>query len=98
LLADLQWTDGMLAGLAADAPPADGLERVLARIDTLRPARERRSHWLRTAGPCAAAVLAGSVAIHMGGALAALAFFALGSIVTLAIAPVLILESQRRSS
>ena len=29
---------------------------------------------------------------------AALAFFALGSIVTLAIAPVLILESQRRSS
>ena len=31
-------------------------------------------------------------------ALAALVFFALGSIVTLAIAPVLILESQRRSS
>ena len=98
VLADLQWTDGMLEGLAADAPPADGLERVLARIETVRPARERRPHWLRTAGPCAAAVLAGSVAIQVGGALAALAFFSLGSIVTLAIAPVLILESQRRSS
>jgi hypothetical protein len=48
--------------------------------------------------PCAAALLAGSVAIQLGGAVAALAFFALGSIVTLAIAPVLILESQRRSS
>lgn len=97
-LAELQWTEAALAELPADAPPADGLERVLARIETVRPARERRSHWLRTAAPCAAAVLAGSVSIQLGGALAALAFFALGSIVTLAIAPVLILESQRRSS
>ena len=45
----------LLAGLPADAPPADGLERVLARIETVRPARERRAHWLRTAAPCAAA-------------------------------------------
>ena len=98
LLADVAWAESAMAAGPEETPPADGLQRVLARIETVRPARERRSHWLRTAGPCAAAVLAGSVAIQMGGALAALAFFALGSIVTLAIAPVLILESQRRSS
>ena len=97
-LAELKWTEETLAALPGDAPPADGLERVLARVETVRPARERRAHWLRTAAPCAAAVVAGSVAIQQGGAAAALAFFALGSIVTLAIAPVLILESQRRSS
>jgi anti-sigma factor RsiW len=97
-LADLKWTDGTLAGLPGGAPPADGLERVLARIETVRPARARRAHWLRAAVPCAAALLAGSVAIQHGGAVAALAFFALGSLVTLAIAPVLILESQRRLS
>lgn len=81
-----------------EAPPADGLARVLARIETVRPARERRAHWVRAALPSALALLAGSVAVHQGGLVAALAFFALGSIVTLAVAPVLILESQRRSS
>lgn len=97
-LADLQWVEQALGAGPGDAPPPDGLERVLARIGTVRPARERRAHWLRAAAPCAAALLAGSVAVQQGGAVAALAFFALGSIVTLAIAPVLILESQRRSS
>jgi anti-sigma factor RsiW len=97
VLAELQWTEAALAELPAQAPPADGLDRVLARIETVRPARRRRAHWLRTAAPCAAAVLGGSVAVQQGGAVAALAFFALGSIVTLALAPVLILESQRRS-
>ena len=63
----------------------------------MRPARERRSGWLRAALPSAAALLAGSVAVHQGGVVAALAFFAVGSIVTLSLAPVLILESQRRS-
>jgi hypothetical protein len=64
----------------------------------VRPVRERRANGLRATLPCAAAVLAGSVAAWQGGAVAAFAFLALGSIVTLAIAPVLILESQRRSS
>jgi hypothetical protein len=60
--------------------------------------RERQAHWLRAAGPCAAAFLAGALAAHQGGLLAVLGFFAVGSMLTLALAPVLILEAQRRSS
>jgi len=97
-LADVEWAERALLAGPEDAPPADGLPRVLARIEAVRPARERRSHWLRTVVPCAAALFAGFVAVHQGGVVAALTFFAVGSIVTLAIAPVLILESQRRSS
>jgi anti-sigma factor RsiW len=97
LLADVGWAEGALLAGPDDTPPADGLVRVLARIESVRPARERRSGWLRAALPSAAALLAGSVAVHQGGIVAALAFFALGSIVTLSFAPVLILESQRRS-
>ena len=97
LLADVAWAETvLLAGPDVD-PPADGLGRVLARIEAVRPARERRSGWLRAALPSAFALLAGAVAVHQGGIVAALAFFALGSIVTLSLAPVLILESQRRS-
>jgi anti-sigma factor RsiW len=98
LLAEVEWAERALLAGPEDAPPADGLLRVLARIETVRPARERRVNGLRAAAPCAAALLAGSVAVLQGGAVAALAFLALGSIVTLAIAPVLILESQRRPS
>lgn len=97
-LAELRSVDAALAAGPDDAPPADGLTRVLARIEAVRPARERRAHWVGAALPSALALLAGSVAVHQGGLVAALVFFALGSIVTLAIAPVLILESQRRSS
>ncbi len=97
LLADLEWAEKALAAGPGEGPPEDGLARVLARIDAARPVRARSSHWLRTAGPCAAALLAGSVAVHQGGAMAAVVFLAVGSIVTLALAPVLILESQRRS-
>lgn len=97
VLADVEWAERALATRPEDAPPADGLQRVLARIETVRPARERRSGWLRAALPSAAALFAGSVAVHQGGIAAALAFFAVGSIVTLSLAPVLILESQRRS-
>jgi len=96
-LADVEWAERALATGSEDSPPADGLERVLARIEAVRPARERRRGWLRATLPSAAALLAGSVAVHQGGIVAALAFFALGSIVTLSLAPVLILESQRRS-
>jgi predicted anti-sigma-YlaC factor YlaD len=97
LLADVAWAERALAAGPGDLPPPDGLQRVLARIETARPARERRAGWLRAALPSAAAVLAGSVAVHQGGLAAALAFFAVGSVVTLSLAPVLILESQRRS-
>ena len=97
LLADVTWAESVLLAGADDTPPADGLERVLARIEAVRPARERRDHWLRTVAPCAAALLGGGVAVHQGGAIALLAFLAVGSILTLALAPVLILESQRRS-
>jgi hypothetical protein len=96
-LADVEWAEKVLLAGPEEAPPADGLERVLARIEAVRPARERREHWLRTAAPCAAALLAGGLAVHEGGAVALLAFLAVGSILTLALAPVLILESQRRS-
>jgi anti-sigma factor RsiW len=97
LLAEVAWAEAVLRTGLEDAPPADGLQRILARVEAVRPARELRQHWLRTVGPCAAAVLAGGVAAHQGGPLAFVAFLAVGSILTLALAPVLILESQRRS-
>jgi anti-sigma factor RsiW len=96
-LADVAWVEDALSGVADDAPPPYGLERVRSRIEAVRPARERREHWLRTVLPCAVALLAGGVAVHQGGALALLALVGVGSILTLALAPVLILESQRRS-
>ena len=97
LVADVEWAEAVLRGATDDTPPADGLRRVLDRIEAVRPARERRKGWLQLALPSAAALLGGAVAIHLGGVAAALAFFAVGSIVTLSLAPVLILESQRRS-
>ena len=96
LLTDVEWAERTLAAGPGEEPPADGLERVLARIETARPARRRRAHGLRAALPCAAALLAGSVAAQQGGVAAAFAFFAVGSLLTLSLAPVLILESQRR--
>jgi hypothetical protein len=95
--ADLEWVERALRQGPEDAPPTDGLARVLARIETVRPARERRAHGLRAALPCAAALAAFVVAAHQGGVVAALAFLAVGAVVTLSLAPVLILESQRRS-
>jgi uncharacterized membrane protein len=91
------WAERALASVPGDAPPADGLERVLSRIEPLRPARERRAGWMRAALPSAAAIVAGLVAARLGGATAAFVFFAAGTLLTLAAAPVLILESQRRS-
>jgi predicted anti-sigma-YlaC factor YlaD len=104
-----------------DAPPSDGLERVLARVAEVRPAQRRRSEWAMAAVPCGAAMLAGAWAIRAGGerlttlgivsgasvgpvsgevlglSLAALVLVVLGALVTLALAPVLILESNGRS-
>ena len=102
-----------------DAPPRDGLERVLARVAEVRPARARRAEWARLAAPSAAALLAAGWAIQAGServqaleivqsslpaplselaglALAAAAVLLAGSLVTLALAPVLILESNGR--
>jgi anti-sigma factor RsiW len=103
-----------------DAPPADGLERVLARVADVRPAKRRRSEWALAAVPCGAAMLAGVWAVRAGGerltalglvsgaplglsgellglSLAALGLVVAGALVTLALAPVLILESNGRS-
>ena len=96
-LADVEWVERALLLGAEDGPPADGLQRVLARIETVRPARERRAQGLRAALPCGAALAAFGLAAHQGGIIAALALLAVGSVVTLSLAPVLILESQRRS-
>jgi anti-sigma factor RsiW len=97
LLADVEWAERLLREGTDDTPPADGLRRVLDRVEAVRPARERRKGWLALALPSAAALVGGSVAAHQGGVVAALALFAVGSIVTLSLAPVLILEAQRRS-
>ena len=97
LLTDVEWAEAVLRIGPEEGSPPDGLQRVLARIEAVRPAREHRQQWLRTIGPCAAAVLAGGVAAHQCGPIALLVFLAVGSILTLALAPVLILESQRRS-
>jgi hypothetical protein len=96
-LDDLEWVEQSLRMGTDDAPPSDGLARVLARIETVRPARERRASGLRAALPCGAALAAFGVAAHQGGIAAALAVLAVGSVVTLSLAPLLILESQRRS-
>jgi len=97
VLADVEWAERALGAGGHEAPPPDGLTRVLARIETVRPVRERRANGLRAAVPSAAAALIGALAVHQGGTTAALLFFCVGAILTLAIAPVLILESQRRS-
>jgi anti-sigma factor RsiW len=96
-LADLAWVEEALLLGAEDGPPVDGLQRVLARIERVRPARARRANGLRAALPCGAALAAFGLAAHQGGLVAALALFAVGSVVTLSLAPLLILESQRRS-
>jgi hypothetical protein len=110
-----------LASGPDDAPPRDGLERVLARVAVLRPARARRAEWAKAAIPSALALLAGAWAIRTGAerlttlglvpgasagpvsaellglSLAALGLVLVGALITLALAPVLILESHGRS-
>jgi anti-sigma factor RsiW len=96
-LADIEWVEQSLRPGVEEAPPSDGLERVLARIETIRPARERRVQGLRAVLPCGAALAGFAIAAQQGGIVAALAVLAVGSVVTLSLAPLLILESQRRS-
>jgi len=113
---ELSWIESLLA-TADDDPPADGLERVLARVAAAPRAAAAPRLWLRAAVPSAAAVGVGACVIRLLGArvlsaglvpetalapvaalsgfgLAAAAFFAAGSLFTLALAPFLILEAQ----
>jgi predicted anti-sigma-YlaC factor YlaD len=121
LVAELRRLERGLALGPDDAPPADGLERVLARVAPVRPVRRRHAEWAMAALPSAAAIVAGAWAVRAGGerlsaigvvsgaasgplsaellglSLAALGVVLLGALVTLALAPVLILESHGRS-
>jgi len=107
---------------ADEAPPADGLERVLAvvgRAQPVTPLVPQSEEWLRPVLLSLAGVLAGGLLIYAVGTqlalpfaaqpalfgpmralsafgLAALVFFGAGSLVTLALAPMLILELQSR--
>ncbi len=96
-LDDAAWVERLLAVGPEDGPAEDGLTRVFTRIDAARSAPARRQTWLRAALPSAAAILAGALAVGLGGAAAAAAFFAMGTLVTLSLAPMLILESQKRA-
>jgi hypothetical protein len=121
LLADVRAVEQALSPREDDAPPPDGLQRVLARVEHLEPARARRAAWARVALPSAAALAAGAWAVRAGAerlasaglvpaspigplsgdllglALAALGVLAAGAAVTLALAPILILEAHGRS-
>jgi hypothetical protein len=96
LLDDVAWTERLLAVAPDEGPAEDGLARVFARIEADRPAPLPRRTGLRAALPSAAAILAGALAVGLWGATAAVAFFAAGTLVTLSLAPMLILETQAR--
>lgn len=119
-LADLRHLERALHVGPDDAPPRDGLERVLARVAVVHPARARRAEWARLAAPSSAVLLAAAWAIRAGSerllaldlvprsvpaplaglagiGLAAAAVLLVGTLITLALAPVLILESHGRS-
>jgi hypothetical protein len=117
-LAELRGVEAALAR-SFEAPPRDGLERVLARVEGLRRTRARQAEWAFAVIPSAAALAAGTWATQAGGerlaalglvpasgllspwllgaSLAALGLVVLGALVTLALAPVLILDSNGRS-
>jgi predicted anti-sigma-YlaC factor YlaD len=95
-LEEVAWAERLLSELPVEEPPADGLERVLARVaPDPADARLPFATW-RAIAPSAAAVTSGALALAIGGLTAALAFIAAGSLVTLSLAPALILDSQRR--
>jgi hypothetical protein len=119
LLSELRSVEAALARGPFEAPPRDGLERVLARVDVVRRTRAHRAEWALAAVPSAAALMAGAWATQAGGerlsslglvpasglvspwllgaSLAALGLVVLGALVTLALAPILILDSNGRS-
>ncbi|HXY41468.1 MAG TPA: hypothetical protein VEQ10_17460 [Vicinamibacteria bacterium] len=94
LLADLGWAERLLAVAPEVHPPADGLRRVLAAIEGL-PAPARRPRAAPAAVlPSAAAVLAGGLVLALGGLTAGAVFLAAGCLLTLSLAPMLILEAR----
>jgi len=121
-VAEVRALESALASGPDDGPPEDGLDRVLARVAAVEPARARRAEWVRAAVPSAAALAGGAWAVrfaaerlttlglvpasfagHLAGdllslSLAAVGVAAAGAIFTLALAPVLILESHGRPS
>jgi hypothetical protein len=120
LLAEMSALEVALQAGPDDAPPRDGLERVLARVAAVPPARARRAEWARLAAPSSAVLLAAVWAIRVGSerllaidlvsrsvpaplaglagiGLAAAAVLSVGTLLTLALAPVLILESHGRT-
>lgn len=122
LLEEVLRLERALAAGPDDAPPPDGLQRVLARVARAQPVRAPQAEWARAAVPGAAALLAGWWAIRTGAerlaalglvpgpfadslsgdllglSLSALGVFGCGALVTLALAPVLILEEDAARS
>jgi hypothetical protein len=94
-LDDVVWAERLIRELPIAEPPADGLERVLARVASSAAGDRRPAAAWRAIAPSAAAIAAGALAMAVGGVGAALVFFAAGSLVTLSLAPALILDSQR---
>ncbi len=102
-LAELQCLELAVGYGLDETPPALGMERVLARVDELDLGRAHRAasnqpYPLRSLLPSLAVIALGAVAAYKGGLLGAVSFFLAGTLITLAIAPVLILDSQRRAS
>ncbi|HEY7511865.1 MAG TPA: hypothetical protein VIG50_16520 [Vicinamibacteria bacterium] len=120
-LDEVRRLESALAVGAEEAPPADGLERVLARVALVQPIHARRAEWARAAVPGGAALLTGWWAVRavadrlaaagvvpgpfagsligdlLGLSVSVFAVVCVGALVTLAVAPVLILESHGRS-
>jgi anti-sigma factor RsiW len=114
----LEWVQRSLATLPEEAPPEDGLARVMESIAHSRPSVRTRAGWTAPVAASFGGVGAGVGVIYAAGArlltlpmvaelplleplkvlssfgLAALVFFSIGSFVTLALAPVLMMESQ----
>jgi hypothetical protein len=64
---ELRGIERALASGPDDAPPRDGLERVLAQVAAVRPAGARRAEWLLAVVPSALALVAGAWAVRAGG-------------------------------
>ena len=94
LLADLAWAERLLAVAPEVRPPSDGLQRVLAAVEGLpAPARRPRAA-VAAVLPSAGAVLAGGLVLALGGVTAGAVFLAAGCLLTLSLAPMLILETR----
>lgn len=94
LLADLAWAERLLAVAPQVRPPQDGLERVMAAVAALRQPPRRATGRVAAVLPSAVAVLAGGFALALGGPAGGAVFFAAGCLVTLSLAPMLILEGR----